>query len=289
MRPATWSQYNQKFMPAELICFSPGCRARFAITEVLYNCPRCGGLLEASYPGWTLRARRPEAALARTADEQPAARCQRRLALPRDHPVPGRIRSRGLAAGRQHAAARRSARGRLRRPRPPHLQAPGLQSHRLVQGQRHDLRRGAGPAAGHEARGLRLHRQHLGLHGRLCQRRRPRAHHLHPARQHLLRQAGAGARIRRPNAPGGSQLRPDPGAGARARRAARHLPAELDQPLPHRRPEDHHRRDDGPARLAACRIGSCFRAATWATPPPSARRCARCAPSGSSIGRRAWP
>ena len=40
-------------MPAELICFSPACRARFAITDVLYNCPRCGGLIEASYPDWS--------------------------------------------------------------------------------------------------------------------------------------------------------------------------------------------------------------------------------------------
>jgi threonine synthase len=37
-------------MPAELICFEPRCRARFPITEVIYNCPRCGGLLEAVYP-----------------------------------------------------------------------------------------------------------------------------------------------------------------------------------------------------------------------------------------------
>lgn len=38
-------------MHAELVCFEAGCRSRFAITEVLYNCPRCGGLLEASYSG----------------------------------------------------------------------------------------------------------------------------------------------------------------------------------------------------------------------------------------------
>jgi threonine synthase len=38
-------------MPAELICFNSACRARYPITEVIYNCPRCGGLLEASYPG----------------------------------------------------------------------------------------------------------------------------------------------------------------------------------------------------------------------------------------------
>ncbi len=36
-------------MPAELICFEEKCRARFPITEVIYNCPKCGGLLEATY------------------------------------------------------------------------------------------------------------------------------------------------------------------------------------------------------------------------------------------------
>ena len=36
-------------MPAELACFDQRCHARFPITEVIYNCPRCGGLLEAVY------------------------------------------------------------------------------------------------------------------------------------------------------------------------------------------------------------------------------------------------
>ena len=36
---------------AELVCFQPACRARFAITDVLYNCTRCGGLLEVIYTG----------------------------------------------------------------------------------------------------------------------------------------------------------------------------------------------------------------------------------------------
>ena len=36
-------------MQADLVCFNSACRARFAITDVLYNCPRCGGLLEATY------------------------------------------------------------------------------------------------------------------------------------------------------------------------------------------------------------------------------------------------
>jgi threonine synthase len=43
---------------AELVCFAPDCRARFAITEVLYNCPRCGGLLETVYSGETLAPER---------------------------------------------------------------------------------------------------------------------------------------------------------------------------------------------------------------------------------------
>jgi threonine synthase len=37
-------------MPAELICFEQRCRAHFPITDVIYNCPRCGGLLEVWYP-----------------------------------------------------------------------------------------------------------------------------------------------------------------------------------------------------------------------------------------------
>jgi threonine synthase len=41
-------------MPAELVCFEPACRARFQVTDVIYNCPKCGGLLEASYSDWNL-------------------------------------------------------------------------------------------------------------------------------------------------------------------------------------------------------------------------------------------
>ena len=38
-------------MTAELACFEERCRARFSITDVIYSCPRCGGLLECVYPG----------------------------------------------------------------------------------------------------------------------------------------------------------------------------------------------------------------------------------------------
>ena len=40
-------------MPAFLTCFEPHCRAQFPITEVLYNCTTCGGLLEVTYEGGT--------------------------------------------------------------------------------------------------------------------------------------------------------------------------------------------------------------------------------------------
>jgi threonine synthase len=36
-------------MSAELACFNQACRARYAVTQVIYNCPACGGLLEADY------------------------------------------------------------------------------------------------------------------------------------------------------------------------------------------------------------------------------------------------
>lgn len=36
-------------MPASLACFSSRCAKRFPITDVIYNCPACGGLLEVVY------------------------------------------------------------------------------------------------------------------------------------------------------------------------------------------------------------------------------------------------
>lgn len=36
---------------AELICFSPDCRTTYPITDVIYTCPKCGGLLEVRYTG----------------------------------------------------------------------------------------------------------------------------------------------------------------------------------------------------------------------------------------------
>lgn len=38
-------------MTAELKCFEEACGARFAVTDAIYTCPRCGGLLETDYTG----------------------------------------------------------------------------------------------------------------------------------------------------------------------------------------------------------------------------------------------
>jgi threonine synthase len=42
---------TQGMAQAELSCFNRECGARFAISEVLYNCPKCGGLVEVVYGG----------------------------------------------------------------------------------------------------------------------------------------------------------------------------------------------------------------------------------------------
>jgi threonine synthase len=36
-------------MQANLVCFTPACRAKYLLTDVLYQCPQCGGLLEVEY------------------------------------------------------------------------------------------------------------------------------------------------------------------------------------------------------------------------------------------------
>lgn len=39
-------------MPSQLSCSNRACSAAYPIDEVIYTCPRCGALLEASYPGF---------------------------------------------------------------------------------------------------------------------------------------------------------------------------------------------------------------------------------------------
>ena len=202
-------------MPAELRCFDAQCGARYAITEVLYNCPKCGALIEASYDF----------------DADPAAlkrlfRERRMSNAPLD--ASGVWRYRELfpflddfspvvtLAGREHAVARCTHRGAVRRARSNRVQASGIQSDRFVQRQRNDLRSGAGAPAGHAARGVRVHRQHVGIDGRLRCGGRPRRADFPAARKYFFREAFAGARIWREHVRSGGELRSDSGAGARA-------------------------------------------------------------------------
>jgi threonine synthase len=48
--PSPPTQTNATQAPASLRCFNSACGERFAISEVLYNCPKCGGLIEVTYP-----------------------------------------------------------------------------------------------------------------------------------------------------------------------------------------------------------------------------------------------
>ena len=41
-------------MQAQLLCLNPRCQAAYPVEDVIYTCPRCGALIEASYPGLTL-------------------------------------------------------------------------------------------------------------------------------------------------------------------------------------------------------------------------------------------
>lgn len=41
-------------MTPQLSCLNPQCQASFPVTDAIYTCPRCGALIEASYPGLTL-------------------------------------------------------------------------------------------------------------------------------------------------------------------------------------------------------------------------------------------
>ena len=103
---------------------------------------------------------------------------------------------------------------------------------------------------------LRQHGQHLGGPGRLLlgHRLRLQGDHLHRLGQDRLRQARPGARPRRPDDPDRRRLRRRHAARPPGRRPARHLPDELGQPVPPRRPEDDHVPGPRGAGLGAPRL-----------------------------------
>ncbi len=140
-------------------------------------------------------------------------RPQRGVAIPR---VPSRVR----AAGNRHHGRGQCAAGaghqerRLGRALGHSLQAPGLESHRLLQGPGNDRGRHRGQVPGCAHRGLRFDRQHRRLDGRLCRARGNDGPRLSARRRRLAEQGGAGARLRRGDRRSGRQLRPGAGNGA---------------------------------------------------------------------------
>ncbi len=186
---------------AELKCFESSCGARYAITEVFYNCPKWWRASAGSQAISGLK-RIPAAELKKnlppTPHGQHAARTKRHPALPpRALPILGRLFPRHYVERGQHASARFRNRRGVRRLEERHLQAPGLQSDRFVQRQRHDRRsRPSAPPQDAPSR-LCLHRQHLRVDGRLRSRGRARSADLLAARQHRVQQARASARVRR--------------------------------------------------------------------------------------------
>ena len=155
--------------------FRTDCRARFPITEVLYSCPTCGGLLEVEYSG-----------------EQPPSESLRTLWRSR-RCNNDRIDQSGVWRYREiipfldetkHVVTLRegdtpllpgTARRIMGRNGCARLQASGLQSYRVVQRQRNDVRRRAGGSTRNEESRMRLDRKHISLHGCLCQRCGPAA------------------------------------------------------------------------------------------------------------------
>ena len=121
------SLQSESHMQSELVCFNSACRARFDINDVLYNCPKCGGLLEAQYDFTGFDA----AALKTHLGASGGCRTSRwnraasgaiascfRFSTTYAHVVT-------LREG-QHAAARRAARRGVRRSGAHHVQTSGL-------------------------------------------------------------------------------------------------------------------------------------------------------------------
>ena len=106
----------------------------------------------------------------------------------------------------------------------------------------------AAVAAGAQGRGLRLHRQHLGVRRGLRDGGRAAVRGAGPRGQDLHGQAQPGSRARSHAAAGGRQLRRLPRHRPQARRVLPGVPGQLRQPGPDRRPEDGCLRSGGFAR-----------------------------------------
>ena len=239
---------------AELVCFDERLpRAIFRSPKFIYNCPKCGGLLEATYTAIRLRTPRM---LKRTWRER------RMSNAPLDQsgvwryremfPFLDDYRSRGHAAGRQHAAAvapQAAQYGGLDQLTFKHQGFNPTGSFKdngmtcgAAQAVRLGMKRVACVSTGNTSASMAAYASAGGTCSRSSSSRTA------TFRYGKLAQAlEYGAKTLQVEANFDQIL-----ALVRVlAEQARNLSAELDQSVPHRRAEDDHRRDDGPARLEA--------------------------------------
>ena len=158
----------------------------------------------------------------------------------------------------------------------PLCQASGNESHRLVQGRWHDRRRNLRPPGWIPLGGLRFHRQHFGVHGRLCRARRHAQPGARARRKNFLEQTFSGPRLRRAHLPAPHRFRwlPPPAAGIGAARPG--LPVEFDQSRFASKGRKLSRSNCWSNSTGSRPTTSLCPAETSATVPPSARRCWKC-------------
>ena len=166
---------------------------------------------------------------------------------------------------------------RRRHARPLVPAVRGDESLGQLQGQRHVGRLQPRPARRRHARRLRLDRQHQRLAGPLLLRHAAdEGGDLHRLGQDFLRQALAGARLRRADRADHRRFRRRHGPRPGSQQATGHLPGQQRQSLPPGRAEDDHVPRAGSAAAGKCPTGSSCPAETWATPAPSARHFTSC-------------
>ena len=176
---------------------------------------------------------------------------------------------------RANAAAARNGGRQVRRPR-ARPAVPAVRGHEplgQLQRQRHDGRVHARPHGRRQAGRLRLDRQHQRLAGRvLLGDPADEGRHLHRLGQDLLRQAVAGARLRR--ADGADRRRLRRRHGTACRRSPRSWASTWSTASIRSGWKGRRRSCSACSKRCAgkCPTGSSCPAATWATPAPSARR-----------------
>src|SRR5436305_225370 len=175
------------------------------------------------------------------------------VALLRGSPPHGG-RAHPLLSRGQHPAARQRG-GEAVGGRAGHVaQARRPQPHGLVPGPRHDRGRDAGAARRSPRGRVRVHRQYGGGARRLRRARRATGAGPRAERSSGARQAGAGARVRGPDAAGAGQLRRLPRARRPGERAPGRLSPQFGESVPARGPEDHRAGAAATARLGVPRL-----------------------------------